>query len=288
LKLAPPRGIGDAEVEILAQAIETGQCGEGLTSLLLSGAVSSRSSYDYEFVELPLSRIGDTGAGRLATALATGRCCNLKALLLDGHGIGAAGLGQLVGALSNGGIRLNQLVLSDDRRIGAEGIGAESVGVLADALAAGWDLGALELDSTGIDDDGAARPAIALVGGHCVLRRLEISRNKIGPVGTGALADALKSEVCCLQGLGLGGGGYWPGLHRQIGDGGASKLAAALASGTCVLTKLSLDDNGISDAGTCVLAEALAAGGLHLTELNLANNQIGDDGAARLAQWVKQ
>ena len=286
IQLRPPRGVGDAEVGVLAAAIEGGHCSRGLAVLDLE-----TPCYDYEFIyydEGPLSHITDVGAGRLADALATGRCSNLRELHLSGflaHEIGPAGIARLVAALtsSSGGISLGLLDLSYSR------IGAEGISTLASALAAGWGLEELHLSSSRIDDAGATCLAGALASSG--LKRLNLSGNNIGADGTAALATALQSGGCSLKELEMRGAGR--AANARIGDAGAYSLAAALASEGCMLTKLVLDDHGIGDKGLVRLVTA----GSRLEHLSLARTcttgtgeaqWIGDRGAGWLAAALKK
>ena len=70
-------------------------------------------------------------------------------------------------------------------------------------------------------------------------------------------------------------------LSNDVGDEGAGRLAAALATNSILIT-LDLSSNQVGDEGAARLAEALAINST-LTTLDLYKNQVGDEGAGRLA-----
>ena len=72
------------------------------------------------------------------------------------------------------------------------------------------------------------------------LTYLDLSRNWIGPEGSKAIAEALKSGTSVLTSLNL--------YDNSIGPEGGKAIAEALKSGTSVLTTLNLYGNNLGDA----------------------------------------
>ena len=71
-------------------------------------------------------------------------------------------------------------------------------------------------------------------------------------------------------------------LSNDVGDEGAGRLAAALATNSILIT-LDLSSNQVGDEGAARLAEALAINS-SLTTLDLWNNEVGDEAVGRLAE----
>ena len=108
-----------------------------------------------------------------------------------------------------------------------------------------------------------------------VLTSLDV-RNKIGPTGATAIADALKGSGVLIT-LDLSGDPN--DSSYNIGPEGASAIAEALKV-NAVLTHLDLGANRIRDQGAAAIAEALRGNGV-LNTLNLSYNTASAPRAPR-------
>jgi hypothetical protein len=110
---------------------------------------------------------------------------------------------------------------------------------------------------------------------------LSLSGNNIGDEGATEIAAALKGWKTALTTLSLS--------SNNIGDEGATKIADAL-KGNTVLTSLDLDDNTIGEKGAIAIAAALQVN-TALTLLSLVRsefgNNIGDVGATAIANALR-
>ena len=133
----------------------------------------------------------------------------------------------------------------------------------------------LDLEGSGICDEGCRHLAAALQSDACKVAVLELGHNEIGHEGCQHLAAALQSDACKVTTLEL--------RHNEIGDKGCRRLAAALQSYACKVATLDLGHNEIGDEGCRHLASALQSKACKVTTLYLGHNEIGDKGCRRLA-----
>ena len=111
---------------------------------------------------------------------------------------------------------------------------------------------------------------------NTVLKKLVLSDNDVGDVGAKALAEVLNCNTI-LEELDLS--------DNNIGNVGADALAQAIGSNTA-LKKLALSCNKIGDVGTEALAQAIGSN-TDLKKLALSSNDVGDVGAKVLAEVLK-
>jgi Ran GTPase-activating protein (RanGAP) involved in mRNA processing and transport len=111
---------------------------------------------------------------------------------------------------------------------------------------------------------------------NTTLKKLNLYRNCLGPVGARSLAAALHINAT-LKSLDI--------RMNSIGHEGARSLAAALRN-NATLTSLNLDGNDIGAQGARSLAATLA-NNVTLTSLDLWGNNIGHQGARSLAATLR-
>ncbi|XP_051725334.1 NLR family CARD domain-containing protein 3-like isoform X3 [Ctenopharyngodon idella] len=92
--------------------------------------------------------------------------------------------------------------------------------------------------------------------------------------GCAALASALRSNPSHLRKLYLS--------RNKLGDSGVKLISAVLENPHCKLEKLRLRDCGVTDEGCAALASALRSNPSHLRKLNLSGNKLGDSGVKLL------
>lgn len=137
--------------------------------------------------------LDDGAAGAFAVALS--RNSTLEHLDLSLNRISRVGAVAIAGALSRNS-SLKHLSLSRQQMHGDRGLDAPMPGggtatqAIASALAENTTLIALDLESTGIGDDGAIAIA-GLVRSNSTLQYLDLGFNEIGPAGAAALGAAL-------------------------------------------------------------------------------------------------
>ena len=111
------------------------------------------------------------------------------------------------------------------------------------------------------------------------LTGLNLQSNNIGKEGAAHLCDALKDKNCKLTRLGL--------TKNNIGVQAAAHLCDAMKDKNCKLTYLDLTSNEIGEQGAAHLCDALKDENCKLTNLNLGGNNIGDQGVAQLCDALK-
>ena len=125
--------------------------------------------------------------------------------------------------------------------------------------------------------DIGAKALAEIFNCHIVLlEKLDLSHNRIGCVGTEALAQAVVPNTV-LKKLVLS--------DNDIGDVGAKALAEVLNCKT-ILEELDLSDNNIGNVGVDALAQAIGSN-TDLKKLALSGNHVGDVGAKVLAEVLK-
>ena len=139
-------------------------------------------------------------------------------------------------------------------------------------LAGRW----LNLLDSDIGDEETVEVAAALRKSSCKVNAVTLGRNNVGPVGTKALADALKStkHIQTIVHLDLG--------MNKLGNEGAKELSQILLTKGCRLRSLNLGGNGIADEGATAIGHSLKSN-QSLVFLKLTLNSIGPQGARGLA-----
>ena len=170
--------------------------------------------------------------------------------------------------------------------------GAQQIARLLSSPSICSQLRVLDVDNTGLLDDGAAAVFEALKENHSV-RHLYISGNGIGPAGAGSAAryfEHVRSNYPRVKGL----RSLFMSVNR-IGDEGAITLSAVL-SHQPHLKRLLLASNRIESAGVVALASALENNdvlqvldlGLYTSTGDLMElpNRMENEGAAALAHLL--
>ncbi|CAM6129533.1 unnamed protein product [Calypogeia fissa] len=221
-------GLDDADLEILAEAIESGHLPH-LKHLILRGHLAFESTsrnvtHDLRIKLLPLFT---TGSGHLALgkAMVSGRMVSLERLHLDGTGTGEAGCKAYASALSSRALPSLLRI-----QLGYNNIGIGGVTTLGRAIRSGdlKNLAHLYLGYNRIADDGMIALASSFqVGNDSVLPNLSylgLNNNPFTEVGMLSIAEALESgRLDSLQLLDLEG-------SHNASDVGAGALVSALAS----------------------------------------------------------
>jgi hypothetical protein len=118
-----------------------------------------------------------------------------------------------------------------------------------------------------IGDDEVVAIAAVLAANRTLITSLDLSYNRIGPVGARALAATLNTTLITSLDL----------SNNNIGAEGARWLARNATR----ITRLNLDRNNIGPVGARYLAAALNT--TRITSLYLTDNNIGAEGARSLA-----
>ncbi|XP_051725333.1 NACHT, LRR and PYD domains-containing protein 5-like isoform X2 [Ctenopharyngodon idella] len=160
-----------------------------------------------------------------------------------------------------------------------------------------------ELRYCGVTDEGCAALASALRSNPSHLRKLYLSRNKLGDSGVKLISAVLENPHCKLEKLRLEDCGVTdegcaalasalrsnPSHLRKLylsrnklGDSGVKMISAVLENPHCKLEDLRLRDCGVTDEGCAALASALRSNPSHLRKLNLSGNKLGDSGVKLL------
>uniref|UniRef100_A0A3B4CSU3 NACHT domain-containing protein n=2 Tax=Pygocentrus nattereri TaxID=42514 RepID=A0A3B4CSU3_PYGNA len=156
----------------------------------------------------------------------------------------------------------------------------KSCSALAEALSSNSSvLRKLNLSNNKLKDTGVELLSAGLGNPHCKLETLRLQRCRIREEGCAALAKALKSNPSHLRELELS--------YNYLGDLGVKELSALLEDPHCKLEKLQLSDCNITEEGSVVLIQALKSNPSHLRELNLSDNAVGDSGAKELSDLLK-
>lgn len=181
-----------------------------------------------EFLDVSRNPLGDEGGAALLLTLAVGRGASMTLRVL---------------------------------KMAEAGLGGETAAALAVALSSPGVLSA-DVDVTG---EGEERPDAqsGAARGLPQLRTLDLSKNKLGPLGVTGLAGALsKGGASLLETLSMG--------YNEVGDEGAMALGRSAGKG---LKILDLSGNSLSGEG---MRAVLSVPGLK--EARLFYNVCGDDG----------
>ncbi|XP_048046130.1 NACHT, LRR and PYD domains-containing protein 12-like isoform X2 [Megalobrama amblycephala] len=156
----------------------------------------------------------------------------------------------------------------------------------------------------GVTDEGWAALASALRSNPSHLRKLDLTKNKLGVSGVKLFSAGLENPHCKLEDLGLSYCGVTdegcdalasalrsnPSHLRKLdltrnnlGDSGVKMISAVLENPHCKLETLRLGDCGVTDEGCAALASALRSNPSHLRELNLTRNNLGDSGVKMIS-----
>lgn len=136
----------------------------------------------------------------------------------------------------------------------------------------------LSIASNGLDDDDIEPLAAMLMAGFenvAVIKKLDLSKNRIGPVGAGILYNALKSNSQLKQ-LNL--------ERNPLGPSSTVNLSTFMIDNT-VLTHINWTSCDLRSSGASAIGEGLARN--HgLSSIILMSNSIDDEGARALSQGL--
>lgn len=216
---------------------------------------------------------GDEGAGHVARLLS--RCPAMADFKLASSRVGSAGGISIAKALSVGS-SLVRLDLSDNP------LTEEVAGELAACLARQPQLRHVNLNDTGLQDEGVEAICKALAGAAPQLESLELALNEISPTGVRQVVLAIANKQK-LNKLNL--------RENELEDEGAVTLARGLAT-LPALQSVDLCCNQITRAGALAVARGLAkakAGGAGgpLELLALDENGISEAGIEQLKQLLQ-
>ncbi|XP_048048489.1 NACHT, LRR and PYD domains-containing protein 12-like [Megalobrama amblycephala] len=160
------------------------------------------------------------------------------------------------------------------------------------------------LRDCGVTDKGCAALASALRSNPSHLRKLYLSKNKLGDSGMKPLFAVLENPHCKLDELWLRQCGVTDEgcaalasalrsnpshirilylTENKLGDSGVKLLSGVLENPQCKLEELGLSYCGVTDEGCAALASALRSNPSHLRELDLSGNKLGNSGVKLLS-----
>ncbi|XP_058633646.1 NACHT, LRR and PYD domains-containing protein 12-like isoform X2 [Onychostoma macrolepis] len=199
----------------------------------LASALRSNPSHLRE-LDLSENKLGDSGVTLFCAGLEDPRC-KLETLRLSKCDVTDEGCAALASALRSNPSHLRELDLSENKL-------RDSVKLLSDAL---------------------QNP-------HCKLEKLRLRDCGVTDEGCAALASALRSNPSHLRKLSLS--------KNKLGDSGVTLFCAGLEDPRCKLETLRLRDCGVTDEGCAALASALRSNPSHLRHLDLSENKVGKSG----------
>ncbi|XDV23335.1 hypothetical protein PO909_027944 [Leuciscus waleckii] len=132
----------------------------------------------------------------------------------------------------------------------------------------------LNLSKRKLGDTRVNQLAALLQDKHCKLNKLMLNNNSITEEGCAALTSAFNSNPSNLIELDLSG--------NKLGNSGIMKICPLLKNAQCRLEKLKLSDCSITEKGYKALASALRSNRSHLIELDLTGNDPGQSGVKEL------
>ncbi|CAM4659104.1 unnamed protein product [Leuciscus chuanchicus] len=132
----------------------------------------------------------------------------------------------------------------------------------------------LNLSKRKLGDTRVNQLAALLQDKHCKLNKLMLNNNSITEEGCAALTSAFNSNPSNLIELDLSG--------NKLGNSGIMKICPLLKNAQCRLEKLKLSDCSITEEGYKALASALTSTLSHLIELDLRGNDPGQSGVKQL------
>eukprot|EP00521_Asterionellopsis_glacialis_P011553 CAMPEP_0195306190 /NCGR_PEP_ID=MMETSP0707-20130614/37074_1 /TAXON_ID=33640 /ORGANISM="Asterionellopsis glacialis, Strain CCMP134" /LENGTH=525 /DNA_ID=CAMNT_0040370401 /DNA_START=562 /DNA_END=2139 /DNA_ORIENTATION=- len=249
-------------------------------------------------LNLQHNHIGVEGASDLGKLVVSNTSAlqelNLSYANLGNEGIVAFANELLRSTMSADGVHVDQPTMSlESLDLTENKIGEVGVQTLAKAFAATNGLQELSLSRNQLGSQGATLLCQEALSNCPQLRKLNLSKNKIGPPAGGALAENLPSslQILDLSHNLLGDEGIQSlmkmiTLNDNTNDTTATTTATTASWGLRGITKLDVSCNGIGDVGAIALASGLQHTATQLEELVLWNNRIRDDGAIAFAQQL--
>ncbi|XP_036418463.1 NLR family CARD domain-containing protein 3-like [Colossoma macropomum] len=136
-----------------------------------------------------------------------------------------------------------------------------------------------DLSSCNLTKESCAALVSVLSSEFSSLRRLNLSKNKLGDSGVKKLSAGLENPLCKLETLWL--------YNCNITDKGCIALTSALKSNPSHLRVLSLSNNILGDSGVKLLSAVLENPLCQLETLGLKDCKITDEGCAALTSSLK-
>ncbi|XDV23339.1 hypothetical protein PO909_027944, partial [Leuciscus waleckii] len=261
----------------------------------LASAFNSNPS---NLIELDLSenKIGDSGVTQVSSLLGNSQC-TLQILRLSDCSITEEGYKALASALRSNPSHLIELDLrgNDPGQSGVKKLNnllqdpdcqLKTLRILGPAADEACQyvrgivgknpllLRKLNLSKRKLGDTRVNQLAALLQDKHCKLNKLMLNNNSITEEGCAALTSAFNSNPSNLIELDLSG--------NKLGNSGIMKICPLLKNAQCRLEKLKLSDCSITEEGYKALASALRSNRSHLIELDLTGNDPGQSGVKEL------
>ncbi|XDV23338.1 hypothetical protein PO909_027944, partial [Leuciscus waleckii] len=261
----------------------------------LASAFNSNPS---NLIELDLSenKIGDSGVTQVSSLLGNSQC-TLQILRLSDCSITEEGYKALASALRSNPSHLIELDLrgNDPGQSGVKKLNnllqdpdcqLKTLRILGPAADEACQyvrgivgknpllLRKLNLSKRKLGDTRVNQLAALLQDKHCKLNKLMLNNNSITEEGCAALTSAFNSNPSNLIELDLSG--------NKLGNSGIMKICPLLKNAQCRLEKLKLSDCSITEEGYKALASALTSTLSHLIELDLRGNDPGQSGVKQL------
>ncbi|KAG1925223.1 NACHT, LRR and PYD domains-containing protein, partial [Pimephales promelas] len=190
-------------------------------------------------------------------------------LNLNGHKLGDTRVNQIAALLQDKHCQPNTLTLSDCSITEKQSL------ILTSALKSNLShLRKLDLSRNKLGDSGVKHLSAVLKDSHCKLVRLRLSWCDMTDEGCSDVTSALKSNPSHLRELELSG--------NKLGDSGVKNLSDLLMNPQFKLEKLQLSNCSVTEESYKTLASALTSNPSHLIELDLTGNDPGESGVKQL------
>ncbi|KAG1925227.1 NACHT, LRR and PYD domains-containing protein, partial [Pimephales promelas] len=195
-------------------------------------------------------------------------------LNLNGHKLGDTRVNQIAALLQDKHCQPNTLTLSDCSITEKQSL------ILTSALKSNLShLRKLDLSRNKLGDSGVKHLSAVLKDSHCKLVRLRLSWCDMTDEGCSDVTSALKLNLSHLRELDLS----W----NKLGDSGVKNLSDLLMNPQFKLEKLHLSYCSITEEQSLILTSALKSNTSHLRELNLSGNKLGNSGVKHLCAVLK-
>ena len=174
------------------------------------------------------------------------------------------------------GAALTETTSLTNLNLDGTGLGDDGASAIARGLAANRSVSALWLRSNGIGDPGAIALGYAMA--TCRLELLWLWTNNVGDAGALSLARGLQASTT-MRKLNI--------AKCNVGDEGCGAFAAALAGTSAPFEDIMFDTNPIGDAGVSALAEGIRVSST-LQQVLLNKCKVNEQGGIALAAAIAQ